>query len=40
MKKALDSGEAPHALLCDIYFYDDESEREQSNPTWIERGKN
>ena len=28
MKKALDSGEAPHALLCDIYFYDDESERE------------
>jgi len=30
VKTALDSGEPPDALLCDIYFYDDESEREKA----------
>src|SRR5215469_2715447 len=39
VKTALDSGEPPDALLCDIYFYDDESEREKAESAVKEKAE-
>jgi hypothetical protein len=37
--RAPDSGEPPDALLCDIYFYDDESERENAESAVKEKAE-